>query len=279
MAAGNPLARQVEVVTFTDSEMRRILNAAADEAAAVTARLGPTNLRSTQIALANANAQAWAGVGSATRVGIGDAVYSATEYQALFDENLMSASGVGTRYWRASQLATAQQGAESLIARKQNGITLSQRIWRDSERSRVGLDNAINSGLLLGKSAREISKDVSGFLRPNVPGGASYAAMRLGRTEVLNAYHTTSINNYKKTPWVNRVKWNLSGSHPKPDECNEFADNTDGYLPLEVPDKPHPQCLCYITPMVIPLDQFKKNFDAGHYDDHITKLMGCSSVA
>jgi hypothetical protein len=277
MAAGNPLARQIEVVTFTDSEMRQILKAAADEAAAVTARLGEDSLRSVQVNLAKANAEAWAGIGSAARVGVGDAAYSATEYQALFDEQLFSAAGLGSSYWRASMLATAQQGVESLIARKENGITLSQRVWRDSERARMGLDNAINSGLLLGKSPAEIAKDVKGFLNPDVPGGASYAAMRLGRTEVLNAYHTTAINNYKNTPWVHEVEWHLSGSHPRPDACNDYAD-AGTYAPNEVPDKPHPNCLCYITPVVENLATFKKNFDAGKYDSHIQAEMGCFSA-
>lgn len=278
MAAGNPLARQIEAVTFTDSEMRQILRAASDEAARVTARLGEDSLRAVQINLAKVNAEAWAGVGSATRVGIGDGVYSATEYQALFDEQLFAAAGVSSSYWRASQLATAQQGAESLIARKVNGITLSDRVWRDSVASRRGLNDTINAGLLLGQSPAEIARNVKGYLRPDVPGGASSAAMRLGRSEVLNAYHTTAISNYQKSPWVNRVIWNLSGSHPRPDQCNDYADQ-ETYLPTEVPDKPHPNCLCYITPEVMPLDQFKKNFDKGVYDKHISEVMGCSRVA
>jgi hypothetical protein len=273
----SPLDRQIEAVQFTDTEMRRILKAAADEAAAVTSRMSPTSVRSAQIRLANLNAQMWGDIKSATSVGIGDAVYSATEYQALFDEQLFQRAGVNSAFWRASMLATAQQGTESLIARKQNGITLSQRVWRDSERARVGLDNAINSGLLLGKSPAEIAKDVRGFLRPDVPGGASYAAMRLGRSEVLNAYHTTSINNYKKSPWVERVIWNLSGSHPRPDECNDYADQ-EFFKPSEVPDKPHPNCLCYITPEVVSMSQFKKDYDSGRYDSHIQAEMGCYSA-
>lgn len=278
MAAGNPLARQIEVVTYTDAEIRQILKSAADEAEAIVNRLGPNSLRATQVALANANLQAWGGVKSAVQTGIGDAVYSATEYQALFDEQLLAASGMGSSYWRASQLATAQQGVESMLARKQNGISLSDRVWRDSQRSKAALDTTINTGLALGKSPAEIAKSVKQYLQPNVPGGASYAAMRLGRTEVLNAYHTTAINNYMKTPWVNRVIWNLSGSHTRPDECNDYADQ-EFFAPNRVPDKPHPQCLCYITPEVMPLDKFKKNFDSGAYDKYISDGMGCSSVA
>jgi hypothetical protein len=76
------------------------------------------------------------------------------------------------------------------------------------------------------------------------------------------------------------MRWNLSGSHPEPDECNEYAEQShmpNGeaglWLPEEVPLKPHPNCLCYVTPENVSRDQFIADFESGKYDTYVDKLM------
>lgn len=275
-----PLADQLKVVGWTDGEIRRIARLAGQEAERIVRT--SSSLRGAQAKLAAANAEMWAGVKSATTTGMGDAVYESLELNALIDEELMAKAGVSSRYWRASQLATAQQGVESLISRKENGITLSQRVWRQSQAAQKGLNDAINTGLVLGKGPAEIARDVRKYISPNVPGGASYAAMRLGRTEVLNAYHQTSVRKYQQTPWIGSVEWRLSGSHPRPDECNEYeggGDRPDGtWSPGEVPGKPHPNCLCYIEPVLMDFNEYAKRFDNGEFDEYIDEQMGCARV-
>jgi hypothetical protein len=106
--------------------------------------------------------------------------------------------------------------------------------------------------------------------------------MRLGRSETLNAYHTTAVRKYQQTPWVEKVRWTLSGSHPRPDECNEFAEGgnlRNGlWSPDQVPGKPHPNCLCYIEPVTMNLDAYAKKFKAGEFDDYIDQQMGCVRI-
>lgn len=281
MAMPDPLQRQIQSITFSDTEIRRILHLAAVEAKSII-NSNASDVRKAQVALANVSAQMWGGVGDATKVAIGDAVYGATEAQALFDEELFKAAGLGSQYWRASMIAQSREGINSIISRKENGITLSQRVYKNGKSTAAALNGAINAGLLLGKGPREIAADVFKYMDPSTPGGASYAAMRIGRSEVLNAYHTTTINNYKKTPWVDRAQWNLSGSHPRPDECNEYADAVNGkgwaagvWRVDAVPAKPHPNCLCYLTPLMMDLDEYAKNFKSGKYDDYIDQQMGC----
>jgi hypothetical protein len=278
VANTDPLRRQLQVIQWTDAETRRIARLASQEAERIVN--SASAIRGAQVSLAALNTEMWAGVKDATVGGIGDAVYSATEYQALFDEDLFARAGVGSRYWRAQQLATAQEGVKALVSRKENGITLSQRVWRNSQAAQRGLNDAINVGLALGKSQREIAKDVAKYINPNVPGGSSYAAMRLGRSEVANAYHTTNINKYKQTPWVEKVRWVLSGSHPRPDECNEYAEGgnlRNGlWSPDQIPAKPHPNCLCYTVPEMPDLEAYAKRFEAGEFDDYIDAQMGCA---
>jgi hypothetical protein len=291
MAAPEALHRQLLPLQFTDSEIKRILNNSTRETQRIMAAMaakGTTSaaVRSAQVALANMNVQMWNGVGDATTVGIGDAVWNATEMQALFDEDLFSAAGFQHQYWRQSMMAQAKVGVDSLISRKVNGISLSEKVYKNKAVSSGKINDLINTGLALGKSPAEIAKSVVGYVNPNTPGGASYAAMRLGRTEVVNAFHTTAVRNYQKTPWIETAIWNLSGSHKVPDACNEYAESTHTkggeageFKVSDIPGKPHPNCLCYITPVMPSLEKFAKNYEAGKYDSYIDGGMGCYRVA
>lgn len=97
---------------------------------------------------------------------------------------------------------------------------------------------------------------------PSTPGGVSYAAKRLARTELNNAFHTTQQASAEVNPFVVGLRWNLSMSHKKPDRCDELAaghspGKTSGvYLPSDLPRKPHPQCLCYTTNEMMDEDEF-----------------------
>lgn len=286
MAVPEPLHRTVQTIQFTDNEIKTLARNAAREAKKIMADLEGkvgvgAQVRRAQIAMAKLNAEMWAGVGDATKIGVGDAVWNSTEMQALFDEALFSSAGFSARYWRESMIAQAQGNIENLIARKQNGYTLSEKVYKNSALSKGYIDKTIDNGLLLGKSGREIAADVVKFINPDVAGGASAAALRLGRTEVNNAFHTNSINHAKNTPWIEQMKWHLSGSHSRPDQCNEYADNNgNGLFDVDdVPAKPHPNCLCYVTPVSPSLDKFVSGFKSGQYDEYIDKQMGCYRVA
>lgn len=100
------------------------------------------------------------------------------------------------------------------------------------------------------------------MIDPGTPGGVSYAAKRLARTELNNAFHTTQRESAEVNPWVLGVKWNLSRSHPVEDICDVLArGHSRGkprgvYLPGELPNKAHPQCLCYTTNEMMEEDDF-----------------------
>jgi hypothetical protein len=271
----------INTTVLTDTEIRRLLRDAAAEAESIVAGMGDrpgVRIRSAQVGLANLMAQTWAGVGDATRVGIGDAVDAAADLSARFDLALLQAAGMSGTHWHSSVLATARTGIDSLTSRQNRRVSLSEAVYRNRALSSGQVDRAVNSGLLLGKSAKEIAKDVKGFISPTVPGGASYAAMRLGRTEVSNAFHETSKRRYKDSPWVESVNWRLSGSHPKTDLCNDYANDSPWDV-NRVPDIPHPHCLCTIEPRAVSMKKFKQDFDRGSYDDYIDQQLGCERVA
>jgi len=156
----------------------------------------------------------------------------------------------------------------------QSSIPLSQRIYNNTVRTGGQIDRMINSALARGLSAREFAAEALNFFDPSTPGGMRYAAMRLARTEINNAFHAMSVEAADK-PWVLGMRWNLSRSHPKADDCDTLAHDDQfkmgpGVFPVrDVPRKPHPQCLCYATPVVVDDDAFIDGLFAGKYDNYL----------
>ncbi len=171
----------------------------------------------------------------------------------------------------------AQRAAQNVQSRLMNQINLSARVYKNKALSSGMVDKTINRGLALGKSAREIANDVRKLISTRTPGGVSYAAKRLGRTEINNAFHTTQTRIYEGQPWISGVKWVTSGSHPRPDVCDEYArqDHDDlgpgVFKKGSVPGKPHPQCLCHIVAITIPRDEFLDNLLAGKYRQFVNR--------
>jgi urease gamma subunit len=174
---------------------------------------------------------------------------------------------------------TMSQESVALAERRLFGsgyVALSERVYRTGAVSAGLVDSAVNSALARGLSAREFAASVSNLVNPATPGGVSYASMRLARTEINNAFHARAIDSAREKPWVEAMKWNLSGSHPEPDECNDYADDahtTGGdagvFAINDVPAKPHPHCLCFVTPVELDEDAFLNGLLRGSYDDYI----------
>lgn len=167
---------------------------------------------------------------------------------------------------------SARRAAEHLRSRLINNIDLSPRVYRTRALSQRWVQREINRGLALGRSADEIARSVRALISPSVRGGVDYAARRLGRTEINNAFHTTTIRMASNQPWTEGFKWMLSDSHTRPDPCDTYAkedhdDLGDGvFAKGNVPGKPHPQCLCYLVVVTVGEDEFLNNLVGGRYD-------------
>lgn len=128
------------------------------------------------------------------------------------------------------------------------------------------VDDIVNRGLVSGWSAKELAKAVVPSISPNVPGGVSYAANRLARTEINNAYHASSWDRYMKSVIVEEVEWHTSSSHPENDVCDEYRDASP-FKKTQVPAKPHPNCYCYIVPRLPTEEEFLDKLFNGDYGD------------
>lgn len=286
------LRESLRIQQVNDADLNRILTIAANDAKRTVMSLEGkegigASVRRVQTELAEEHIQMWReAIKGSVEVGIGDGVDAASNQFAIFDELFTSENiGGSLGFWHASLLQTSREGIQSLVSRKENGITLSQRVYRDGVIQSGKMNDLIDSGLLRGLNAKELSKEVFDYVDPHTPGGASYAAKRLARSEINNAFHQTSIRRMQDSPWVNGVRWNLSSSHPKPDECDEFAhdEHTRTLGPgvfrvQDVPSKPHPQCFCYVTPVTMDDDEFIKQWNNGKFDDYVNNRMGCERL-
>lgn len=282
-----PLISYLRVQQDHDREMLRILRASNTKINAELKRLAARSgvgaaVRRDQLALSQQAinremATLWQRVGDHTAAGRANAaaaaVRSTTGLNAL--RGVLPAADLD--YMLRSAEATARRGIATLEARLGlSQIPLAQSVYKNQALSTGKVDDIVNAALARGASARELADDVRKYIRPDVKGGVSYAAMRLGRTELNNAFHAQQVQTGISEPWTTGLLWNLSGSHPRPDECNEYADSVHYlggragvYKPEEVPAKPHPNCLCFTTPEVDDRETFIKNFEAGHYDDFL----------
>lgn len=172
--------------------------------------------------------------------------------------------------WEASEIAKAQRNVDAMLRRVtgESYIPLSTRVYRTRDLSRGYVDRTINVHLARGASAREMSKAVRDLIRPDVPGGVSYAAMRLARTETNNAFHAQTISDIQDNPFTNGAVWHLSLVHkPDPgDLCEEYAA-IGSFDKDEIPARPHPNCRCYLVPKTMEWDDFEEALMRGDFDD------------
>lgn len=205
----------------------------------------------------------WKRVGKVIR-GAGPAVAkAASEAERVLEAFLFRSAGhILPQALVEAQSAYARRSVANYFARGQNGIGLSQRVYRTSQLSNGFVDRQINRSILQGEGWQRLAQRVRPMIEPGTPGGVSYAAKRLARSELNNAFHTTQRESAEVNPFVLGVHWHLSRSHPKEDKCDLYArghskDKPRGvYLPGECPDKPHPQCLCYTTNEMMDEDDF-----------------------
>lgn len=212
----------------------------------------------------------WAGITDATRLPVeqnANAMARRLPPNILFRmrsayRNPFAASRVSEQLFRPNPLA--QYDPPHLWV-DPNGYRLSDRIWNTADNTRRRLDAFLSDSVAQGRGAASIARDLEIFLQPgralqrtNKPYGtdASFDAMRLARTEIAHAHAQATQASAAMNPFVQGVKWNLSGSHPKPDICDDNAaggPNGDGTYDLgSAPTLPaHSSCLCFFTQVLV----------------------------
>lgn len=198
----------------------------------------------------------------------------------------------------------------TFIARSENGLNLSQRVWKSVEQLRDEMEVAITVSVGEGESAASMSRKVRQYLNdPDLmfrrfrykdpesgewrrkwkkrikdpatgkvkwidydkrtyqdqwTGRGYYKssaqnAMRVARTETNIAYRRADNERWQQMDFVLGQRVNLSRSHPKKDICDKLA----GDYPVDfVFDGWHPQCFCFVTPILMDEDEMAKVSEA-----------------
>jgi hypothetical protein len=98
--------------------------------------------------------------------------------------------------------------------------------------------------------------------------------MRLARTEINNAFHAMSIQAAQEFPWTEAVEWHLSKVHePQGCKCERYAEQRE-FAKDAVPDKPHPQCMCFVVPKTMGWNSFENQLKSGAFDGFYEKKYG-----
>lgn len=139
----------------------------------------------------------------------------------------------------------------------EDGLTLSDRVWKLTDDNIHQLKKIISSDILQGESAAKISRDIRSYLKqPKTlrgrikdllqPGQGTYKsayknAMRVTRTETNRAY----IDAQKETAETlgYKLQFQISGSHPEIDICDEYQGRI--FEPSDFPAPLHPHCMCF----------------------------------
>jgi SPP1 gp7 family putative phage head morphogenesis protein len=185
----------------------------------------------------------WKSVGSITQTKRADAAVAAIENSLKIEYKVFPKDL--HKYLEKN----SRQGIDALQARlKISKQTLSQRIYRSYTLQTGVIDRLINNAIATQMSEEQLAEQIRQYVNPDAPGGVSYSAKRLARTEIGNAYHAAMIQRALTSPAITALRWILAGSHKTPDQCNDYAGKA--FKPEKCPLKPHPLCLCTIEPIV-----------------------------
>lgn len=269
-----------QVLQVTDREVLAVLRNAKKNVDKLLSELpsGKSEIRRAQLEQSRARllaeqATVFQRLGDVVAARRAQAASRSARLSAAADAALLRAVGKGEQgqFLYESALQVSQRAIDTALARlRLSALPLSRRIYNTSVWMGGRLSRLISETMATGLNAQEFAKKARDWFNPNTPGGIRYAAMRLARTEINNAFHAMSAEKYATTPWVTKVDWNLSKSHPKPDICNEV--HAESPFPKDaVPARPHPQCMCYITPATVSEDEFIDRFIAGDYDAYLDR--------
>jgi hypothetical protein len=258
----------------SDAEIRRILRRAARDLTIQIENLSGDGfgraIREAQLRLASEEItrQMWASLGDNVNAAKSAAIDRAAKLGGQQLAELLAALPENARRLLLEGAEKAAGLAVDRALARAGGterFELSQRVYRNWQLSRGAVDRLIVSGLARGLTARELAREARRYILPTAPGGASFSAFRLARTEINNSFHAMSVNYWRDNPFVDEMDWNLSRSHPKADECDSLAANSP-YDTAEVPSKPHPQCFCYVTPSEVDERTVLNRLNNGSFD-------------
>lgn len=157
---------------------------------------------------------------------------------------------------------------QAFARRKNQGLNLSQRVWKVSNSWKKVVTDTLKEGIASGQSAkriaagekpdgspRELKKRLQSALRDYKGGAAPKGvykspyknALRVARNEINQAHDDADHERWQRIPTIIGFQVNLSNRHPKYDMC----DSLKGKYPKSFHFKRwHVNCLCAAIPLL-----------------------------
>lgn len=195
--------------------------------------------------------------------------------QDLLADNALKFYGVKRNGKKARvYYQTNSDALKAFQQRKDDGMGLSERLWNQSKAYKEEMEFAISSAIEKGTSAVKLSKRLSKYLvdfpslkhdykekfgKAVTCQDCEYRSIRLARSEINMAYRTAEQERWKQFDFVlgYEVKLTQNGHHV-PDICDDLA----GKYPKDFVFKGwHPNCMCYVIPILKTEEQFWNDED------------------
>lgn len=167
------------------------------------------------------------------------------------------------RYADSAWYRMNQRAVKRVLSWTPDGLTLSDRVWTIGKGTEREMLKALHQGVLEGRSAAAISRDIRYMLRmPDTlrgkklkhfhPGRGVYKsayknAMRLARSELNQAFWEGTRQYVKSKTWLDGFIWRVGNI----DACPICLPLDGEFFPKdEKPEQPHAQCMCHLDPHI-----------------------------
>lgn len=175
----------------------------------------------------------------------------------------------------------------AFLTRKENGLGLSNRVWKYVNQFKTEIELGIELGLGEGKSAVDMARDLKQYLvepdrlfrrvrnkygnlrlskaaeafhpGPGVYRSSVRNAQRLTRTENNMSYRLADYLRIQDQDFIVGIEIHLSNNHPVEDICDELKgkySKTFKFLGW------HPHCRCYVTYIVKTVEELNRETEA-----------------
>ena len=158
-----------------------------------------------------------------------------------------------------------KEAVDQFFKRKQavGGLNLSQKVWKYTSGLRTELESAVTVAIGEGKSASEMSREVRKYLRDPEKlfrrVRDSKGKLRLTVTETNAAYRAADEDRWQRLDFVIGYEIKKSNAHKTEDVCDILC----GKYPKKFKFTAwHPQCHCYVVPILCSLDEMSKMNEA-----------------
>jgi hypothetical protein len=175
---------------------------------------------------------------------------------------------------RLVQGAAEVEAAAWLTRVGNDGLQLSDRVWRVGRQYTDEIEHVLEEAIISGQSARDVSRELLARVapigglrqtRPETQEGLGiqrfrqgapldWRALRLARTEINSAAREATVMTNRTNPFYRGVRWRRSNNLYPCHICDDLEQGGpagDGFYPE--PDEPtpaasHPNCMCVILP-------------------------------